>query len=208
MSLTKRHSISVKIEQNYYLSVAIACTIGNMTETKPAIPTKKHQLGEFAKVAIIALVVAVVLRVWVVEPRYIPSGSMEPTLLVNDRVLVDKISYRFHPPQRGDIIVFFPPYSDDKAYIKRLIAVGGDRIAVHDGQVFLNRQSLKEPYIAEPPRYELEEVVVPEGYLWVMGDNRNNSNDSHVWGFLPVENVIGKAVIRFFPFDRRLGLIS
>jgi signal peptidase I len=168
---------------------------------------QKNKLGEFAKVIIIALVVAVVLRAWVVEPRYIPSGSMEPTLLVNDRVLVDKISYRFHPPQRGDILVFYPPYDDDKAYIKRLIAVGGDRIAIHDGQVFVNQQPLYEPYIAEPPNYELEELVVPPSYLWVMGDNRNNSNDSHVWGFLPMKNVIGKAVLRFFPFDQRIGIL-
>ncbi len=185
-----------------------------MTESKTELgkqvvsPVSKQKLAEFAKVVLIALVVAVVLRTWVVEPRYIPSGSMEPTLLVNDRVLVDKISYRFHPPQRGDILVFYPPYADDKAYIKRLIAVGGDRIAIHNGQVFVNRQPLNEPYIAEPPKYELAELVVPQSYLWVMGDNRNNSNDSHVWGFLPVENVIGKAVFRFFPLDQRIGILS
>ncbi len=185
-----------------------------MTESKTELgkqvvsPVSKQKLAEFAKVVLIALVVAVVLRTWVVEPRYIPSGSMEPTLLVNDRVLVDKISYRFHPPQRGDILVFYPPYADDKAYIKRLIAVGGDRIAIHNGQVFVNRQPLNEPYIAEPPKYELAELVVPQSYLWVMGDNRNNSNDSHAWGFLPVENVIGKAVFRFFPLDQRIGILS
>ena len=185
-----------------------------MTESKTELskqsltPAPKQKLTEFAKVVLIALVVAVVLRTWVVEPRYIPSGSMEPTLLVNDRVLVDKISYRFHPPQRGDILVFYPPYADDKAYIKRLIAIGGDRIAIHNGQVFVNQQPLNEPYIAEPPNYELAELVVPQSYLWVMGDNRNNSNDSHVWGFLPVENVIGKAVFRFFPLDQRIGILS
>jgi len=174
--------------------------------SKPAISTaKQNKLGEFIKVILIALVVAVVLRTWVVEPRYIPSGSMEPTLLVNDRVLVDKISYRFHPPQRGDILVFYPPYSNEKAYIKRLIAIGGDRLAVHDGQVYINQHPLDEPYITAPANYELEELTVPEGYLWVMGDNRNNSNDSHVWGFLPLENVIGKAVFRFFPLDSRVG---
>jgi len=184
-----------------------------MTESKTELSKQsvtsapKQKLAEFAKVILIALVVAVILRAWVVEPRYIPSGSMEPTLLVNDRVLVDKISYRFHSPQRGDILVFYPPYDDDKAYIKRLIAVGGDRIAIHDGQVFVNQQPLYEPYIAEPPNYELEELVVPPSYLWVMGDNRNNSNDSHVWGFLPMKNVIGKAVLRFFPFDQRIGIL-
>jgi signal peptidase I len=182
-----------------------------MPETKtephsaPTAPSKTNpiKVSEFIKVIVIAIVVAVTLRTFILEPRYIPSGSMEPTLQINDRILVDKLSYRFHPPQRGDILVFYPPFSRTKAYIKRLIAVGGDRVTVHNGQVIVNDIPQKEDYIAEAPAYEMPEVTVPNGYLWMMGDNRNNSNDSHVWGFLPVENVIGRAVIRFFPFDRR-----
>ncbi|MFN3926382.1 MAG: signal peptidase I [Pseudanabaenaceae cyanobacterium] len=182
-----------------------------MTEVqvqKQPLATPTNKFKEFIRVVLIALTVACVLRTFIIEPRYIPSGSMEPTLQVNDRILVDKISYRLHPPQRGDILVFYPPFNRHKAYIKRLIAVGGDRIAIHNGQVIVNDLPQKEDYIAEPPKYELPEITVPEGYLWVMGDNRNNSNDSHVWGFLPVENVIGKAVLRFFPLDGRPPLLS
>jgi len=174
----------------------------------------KHQVNltikikDFLRVVVIALTVAIILRLFIIEPRYIPSGSMEPTLQVNDRILVDKISPRWRPLQRGEIIVFYPPANPHKAYIKRLIALGGDRVAVHDGKVMVNGQILQEDYIAEAPEYDLPEITVPKGYLWVMGDNRNNSNDSHVWGFLAEKNVIGRAILRFYPIDQRLGLLK
>ncbi len=167
--------------------------------------------GETIKILVVALVVALILRGYVVEPRFIPSGSMEPSLLVGDRILVDKFTYRFNPPEVGDIVVFYPPLTPatpdhTKAYIKRLIAKGGDRVNVMQHQVFVNGQPLDEKYIAEPPMYRLRhEVTVPPDHYWVMGDNRNNSNDSHVWGFLPAENIIGKAVVRFLPWDDRVG---
>ncbi|MEI6428397.1 MAG: signal peptidase I [Pseudanabaena sp. ELA607] len=167
--------------------------------------------GETIKILAVALVVALFLRGYVVEPRFIPSGSMEPSLWVGDRILVDKLTYHFKPLQRGDIVVFYPPLTaatpdNSKAYIKRLIAIGGDRVNVVDDQVFVNGSPLAEAYIAEPPMYRLrQEVTVPKDYYWVMGDNRNNSNDSHVWGFLPAQNIIGKAVLRFLPWDDRVG---
>lgn len=166
------------------------------------------KLKDFLKVVVVALTVAIVLRLFIVEPRYIPSGSMEPTLQINDRILVDKISPRWQTWQRGEIIVFYPPYSHQKAYIKRLIALGGDRVAVQGGKVIVNGEPLQEDYIASAPDYELPELIVPKGYLWVMGDNRNNSNDSHVWGVLAEKNVIGRAVLRFYPVDQRLGLLK
>jgi signal peptidase I len=159
----------------------------------------------------IALILAFLLRTFIIEPRYIPSGSMEPTLLVNDRIIVEKVSYWFREPQRGEILVFYPPKSpaiedSSKAYIKRLIGLPGDRISIHDGKVFVNDKAISESYIAEPPEYSFSSsVTVPPGYYWMMGDNRNSSNDSHVWGFLPRQNIIGRAFFRFFPFGDRIG---
>ncbi len=157
----------------------------------------------------IALLLALLIRTFVAEPRVIPSDSMYPTLVVNDRLVIEKVSHWFRPLQRGDIVVFEPPpqlqslgYSRDQAFIKRAIAFPGDTVQVHQGQVYVNDQPLVEPYIAEAPQYELPKVSVPANALFVMGDNRNNSNDSHVWGFLPAQNAIGRAWWRFWPLDR------
>jgi signal peptidase I len=155
---------------------------------------------------VIAMLLAVIIRGFVAESRYIPSPSMVPTLYPGDRIVVEKLSYRMRSPQAGDVVVFRPPnrlqsagYAADQAFIKRVIAVAGQTVQVHQGRVYVDRVPLREPYIAEPPAYEMSLVTVPEGMLFVMGDNRNNSNDSHVWGFLPLENVIGRANIRFWP---------
>ena len=185
------------------------------TKLDPQVPVKPwwQQHGETIRIFVVALAIAIFLRAYVVEPRFIPSGSMEPTLQVGDRILVDKISQQWQEPKRGDILVFYPPASPaiedtTKAYIKRLIGIEGDRIAVQDGKVYRNGEALNETYIAEVPNYRMREVTVPQGYYWMMGDNRNHSNDSHIWGFLPKENLIGKAVFRFFPFGDRIGAIT
>ena len=156
----------------------------------------------------IALVMALLIRGFVAESRYIPSTSMAPTLLPGDRLMVEKVSYRFHPPRPGEIVVFYPPstlqaigYDSSQAFIKRVIAIPGQVVAVHNGQVYVDQQPLSERYIAELPHYELQPVKVPDQMLFVMGDNRNNSNDSHIWGFLPQENVIGRANLRFWPLS-------
>ena len=156
----------------------------------------------------IAVVLAFCIRSFVAESRYIPSESMVPTLLPGDRVMVEKVSYRFHPPRPGDIVVFHPPpalqlvgYDPDQAFIKRVIATEGQVVAVRNGRVYVDHQPLAEDYIAAAPAYELAPVTVPEQMLFVMGDNRNNSNDSHLWGFLPQANVIGHANFRFWPLD-------
>jgi len=156
----------------------------------------------------IALCLALLIRVFIAEPRYIPSDSMLPTLHIGDRLVVEKLSYRFHPPTTGDIIVFETPeqlqanYAKDQAFIKRIIGTPGETVSVNKGKVYLNNQPLEEEYIAEPPEYRLLPQQVPEHEFFVMGDNRNDSNDSHVWGFLPEDNIIGRARFRFWPLNR------
>ncbi len=176
-----------------------------------------NQVRENVQILAIALSLALLIRIFVAEPRYIPSDSMLPTLQVGDRLIVEKISYRFHPPAKGDIIVFEPPaplqtqlqlqgYAKDQAFIKRTIGEPGQEVSVKNGKVYINQKPLDEKYIAEPPNYQWGPKQVPQNELFVMGDNRNNSNDSHIWGFLPKENVIGRAFFRFWPLNR-IGII-
>jgi signal peptidase I len=180
----------------------------------PLLTKLWHAWGENIQILIVALILAFLIRTFIAEPRFIPSASMVPTLQLGDRLVVEKISYRLHPPQRLDIAVFkVPPqlqqdgYRSDQAFIKRVIGIPGDRIAIQHGRLYVNEQPLTEPYIAELPKIEeLPTVTVPPRQLFMMGDNRNNSNDSRYWGFLPLENVIGKAIFRFFPIDRAGGL--
>jgi signal peptidase I len=162
----------------------------------------------------VAILLALVIRSFVAESRYIPSPSMVPTLYPGDRIVVEKLSYRIRDPQPQDVVVFYPPkqlqlagFPSDQAFIKRVIAVEGQTVQVHQGRVYVDQTPLTEPYIAELPAYEMPAVKVPAGMLFVMGDNRNNSNDSHVWGFLPKTNVIGRANLRFWP-PGQLGFLT
>ncbi|MBD0336269.1 MAG: signal peptidase I [Cyanobacteria bacterium Co-bin13] len=160
----------------------------------------------------LSIVLALGIRHFVAEARYIPSGSMEPTLQVNDRLVVEKISYHFNQPERGDIVVFWPPESlfppgqRRDAFIKRVIGLPGDTVEVRGGEVFVNGTALEEDYIKAPPNYEWGPETVPEASYLVLGDNRNSSYDSHAWGYVPYENIIGRAVVRFWPPDRLGGL--
>ncbi len=177
--------------------------------TEEAKPGFWRSQRENVQIVVIALGLALLLRIFVAEPRFIPSDSMVPTLQVGDRLVVEKVSYRLHTPEQGDIIVFEPPavlqefgYGKDQAFIKRIIGLPGQTVEVRDRQVFVNQKPLTEPYIVAAPSYTMPSVTVPAESYFVMGDNRNNSNDSHVWGFLPRRNIIGRAVFRFFPLDQ------
>jgi len=184
-----------------------------MSSNEPKLDRKADSWRSFREnsiTVVVALVLALFIRVFIAEPRYIPSESMSPTLETGDRLVIDKVGYKLHPLEKGDIIVFQPPemlriignFDKSQAFIKRAIAEAGETVAVKDGVVYVNDRPLTEDYIAAPPEYELIPVTVPEGQLFVMGDNRNNSNDSHIWGFLPKENIIGHAVFRFWPPEK------
>ena len=163
----------------------------------------------------LSIVLALGIRQFIAEARYIPTGSMEPTLQVNDRLVVEKISYHLGPPQRGDIIVFWPPAEltpvdqSPNAFIKRIVGLPGDTLEVVDGQVLINDDPLDENYIKAPPNYSWGPKTVPAESYVVFGDNRNNSVDSHAWSepFLPEDQIIGRAVVRFWP-PGRVGLLN
>ena len=159
----------------------------------------------------LSAILALGIRTFVAEARYIPSGSMLPTLQINDRLIIDKVSYHFNEVERGDIVVFNPTevlrqkFKD--AFIKRVIGLPGDTVEVRRGMVFVNGDPLTENYIAAEPEYVYGPEVVPDGHYLVLGDNRNNSYDSHSWGFVPHELIVGKAIVRFWP-PKRLGQLE
>jgi signal peptidase I len=130
----------------------------------------------------------------------VESISMQPTLYAGNFIIVNKMAYRLGTPGRGDIIIFrYPPDPDhEPPYIKRVIGLPGDTVTVSSGKVYVNDELLREPYISAPPRYE-NTWKVPEDSLFVLGDNRNSSSDSHSWGMVPLQNVIGKAEVIYWP---------
>ncbi len=156
------------------------------------------------------LALALLLRWAVLEPRWIPSGSMLPTLQLQDRILVEKLRPRLgRPLPLGSIVVFHAPpalveagYDPKAALIKRVVGEPGDRMEVQGGQLWRNGSPVAEPWLAEPIDYRFGPVTVPEGHLMVLGDNRNASFDSHLWGPLPEQEVIGTAVLRYWPLNR------
>jgi signal peptidase I len=156
------------------------------------------------------VLLALVLRWAVLEPRWIPSGSMHPALQLQDRVLVEKLRARLHRPiPIGTVVVFHPPaallaagYDPKAALIKRVVAQAGDAVEVRDGVLWRNGSKAAIDWSAEPMDYQLEPLTVPPDHLLVLGDNRNASLDSHLWGPLPQRALIGTAVLRYWPINR------
>ncbi|MDO9556992.1 MAG: signal peptidase I [Coriobacteriia bacterium] len=152
----------------------------------------------------VAFLLATGIKTWVVQPFIIPTGSMIPTLEIGDYVIANKFIYRFEEPHYGDIVVFLSPASNSTDYIKRVIAVGGQEVDVRDGLVYVDGQPLDEPYThgAQNDRGALAlPVVIPDGYVWLMGDNRDNSQDSRWFGPQPVSRIVGKAFFIYWPIS-------
>lgn len=170
-------------------------------------PTSRTSWWEATKTVGVGLLLALGVHTYVAQLRSIPSESMVPTLEVGDRLIVEKLSYDFHLPHRGDIVVFkAPPALVEQSLkgdlIKRIIAVPGDVVAVKEGQVYVNGTAVPEPYVAESAEYGYGPVTVPEDQYFVLGDNRNHSYDSHFWGFVPRKDIIGRAVFRLAPISQ------
>ncbi len=184
---------------------------------------KKNIIKEYALTFFIALLIALFVRTFVVQAFKIPSGSMEETLLVGDHILVNKFIYGVKvpyfrntlipvsDPQRGDIVVFIYPEDRRKDFIKRIIAVEGDRVEIRDKKIYINgklyqdnvgiyRDEVIYPRSVQP-RDNYGPVKVPEGYVFTMGDNRDHSLDSRFWGFVSVDDILGKAFLIYWSWD-------
>lgn len=207
----------------------------NTEESTAALKVEKPQktvTREYAEALIIALVLALLIRTFIIQAFKIPTGSMEPTLLVGDHLLVSKFSYSMHVPnevpftsiqlfpdyhffssvpKRGDIVVFKFPLEQEKDYIKRVVGLPGETIQVIRRNVYINDKLLKEPYAhhSEPPsslvpgRDNMALLRIPEGHIFVMGDNRENSSDSRVWGVLDLKYLRGKAQWIYWSWDSK-----
>ncbi len=165
---------------------------------------------EWANSIIVALVLTLIIRTFVVQAFKIPSGSMRPTLLEGDKLFVNKYIYRFKSPTAGDIVVFRYPVDPKKDFIKRLVASGGDQVEIRDGKIYVNGKVLDDPetfgkfyyYNHDPYGGPGEVIKVPADNYFVLGDNSANSTDSRFWGFVPKKNVLGKAIFRWWPLNR------
>lgn len=154
---------------------------------------------ETLQTLLLALVIYFMIDFVIARVR-VENISMEPTLEPGEFILVNKIAYRFGEVQRGDIIIFHYPQNPQEDYIKRAIGLPGDKLRVREGDVYINNRLLDENYIASPILYE-GEWNVPEDSIFVLGDNRNQSSDSHSWGFVPVDDIVGKALVVYWPPD-------
>jgi signal peptidase I len=161
----------------------------------------KSWLREFLEALIPALIIVFVINAFLAQATRVEGESMVPNLHNNERLIIEKLSYRFHAPERGDIIVIKPPRQGTEPLIKRVIGLPGDIIAIHDGKVYINEQALDEPYITIQTAGIMEQQLVPEGYVFVMGDNRGASNDSRSFGAVPLQDIIGHAWLRYWPFN-------
>ena len=165
-------------------------------------------LGEETKDWVISIIAAVVMalliRTFIVELYIVDGPSMKPTLQDEERLIVSKFIYRWRNPEKGEIVIFKYPRDPSRDFIKRVIATAGDTIEIKEGHVYVNDQMLQEDYILEKTRTEYPKVTIPEGTVFVMGDNRNNSDDSRFAdvGFVPLDLIKGKAMIVFWPLDK------
>lgn len=169
--------------------------------------TQKFTAFFFLRDVGLGLLLWLLLTAAVGEARMVFSGSMEPTIRVGDRIWTDKLFVRWESLERGDIVVFDPPFPAEDAYVKRIVGLPGETVEVKGGSVWIDGRPLTEPY-AEVASYRYGPVQIPAGEYFVLGDNRNISYDSHRWGLLSRERIIARAVCRIWPFGRagRIGL--
>ena len=170
-------------------------------------PSQKSFLRDTLEIVFLALVLYVVIQ-YAVQTVHVLGSSMAGTLHDNDLLVASKISYKLHPPQRGDIIVFKPPNEDSRDFIKRVIALPGDKIRISNSVVYINGQVLHEAYLPEKWTYnntwpaDGQDKLVPADQYFVMGDNRNHSSDSRSFGFVELDAILGKAEVRIWPLEQ------
>jgi len=173
--------------------------------------TKKPKgiVREYIESIVIAVILALFVREFIVQAFKIPTGSMKPTLNEDNRIFVNKYIYRFKDPQRGDIVVFKYPEDTKKDFIKRLIAVGGETVEIKDGNILINGKVIEEPKSVGSIFYYNrgeyggmgQKITVPKDSFYMLGDNSGSSRDSRYWGFVPRKYIIGKAFFRYWPLS-------
>jgi signal peptidase I len=173
------------------------------------MPQVKNAIKEFAITFAIAAVIALFIRAFIVEAKVVPSESMVPTILIGDRVLVEKITYRFRLPERGEIVVFDPPERSKlkDVLIKRVIAVAGDNLEIRNGVIYINGIPQAESYVKNKDFSNFAPMVIPQNSIFVMGDNRPGSFDSRAWGAVDKSLIIGRGITRYWPLSR-MGAIK
>ncbi len=192
------------VEDDPVLSEAARGSVATTTEPPPKQkPSGLRNAVEWVVIAAGALLVAFVIKTFLLQAFYIPSLSMAPTLQINDRVLVNKLSYDLHDVHRGDLVVFESPPnegSQTKDLIKRVVGLPGETVESREGRMLVNGQVLEEPYLGpDVVTGPLEKITIPAGHYWVMGDNRANSRDSRFFGAIPESLIVGRAFIRVWP---------
>jgi len=156
-------------------------------------------LREMVETILLTLLIYVLIRTFLIENYRVVGHSMVPTLADKQFLVVNKLDYRLRDPRRGEIIVFFDPRDGDRKLIKRIVGLPGETIEIHNGQVLVNGQALDEPYIQNRGLYSESPTLVPEDHVYVLGDNRSNSSDSHNWGTLPEDKIVGRAWFSYWP---------
>lgn len=164
---------------------------------------KKAVIWEWIETIGIAIILALLIRAFLFQPFYIPSGSMEPTLTVGDKIIVNKLGNYFKDPERGQVIVFRYPLDTSQDFIKRVIGLPGETVEIRDQIVYIDGVPLKEDYLPSDLVYpDFQPLLIPDDSYFMLGDNRNKSQDSRAWGPLPRNLVVGKAIAIFWPMSR------
>ncbi len=186
-------------------------TAGDSSAQPGAGKAKKQgwlrMLIEIVVIVAAAFAIAMLVQFLLIKPFTIHQISMQPTLLEGDRILLSRLTYHFRDPRAGDVVVFDSPVNEKEDLVKRVVAVAGDTVAVKDGHLYVNDSLQDEPYLMKSPfRGRDMETVVPAGQVYVLGDNRNNSGDSRLFGPISVDSIIGKAFVIYWPIGRWDGL--
>ncbi len=185
----------------------------NASETEAKPPVRQHplafELKSWLRDIVFAFAIAIFIIVFVVQPVKVEGTSMQPQLVDQERIFVNRFIYRFSDIHRGDVVVFWYPKDRTKSFIKRVVGVPGDSVEIQAGSVYVNGVRIDEPYLKPEFRdyRSFQKVMVPPGQYFVLGDHRNSSNDSRNWGFVTRRLIYGKAVWCYWPFSR-LGLVE
>jgi signal peptidase I len=169
---------------------------------KSVLRTLLRWLSEGVETVVPAVLIALLINLFLAQATRVYGQSMEPNLHTDQRLVVEKLSYNFHEPERGDIVILQVPQAGSGLLIKRVIGLPGEKVEIKDGKVHINEHPIAEPYLSQQPQRNMPATVVPPDHVFVLGDNRNFSNDSRSFGPVPLDNIIGRAWFSYWPLDQ------